>query len=201
MNDLTEKQRQIFDFLCASLREEGSIPTVREIGRAFGMASTNAVHAHLAALERKGYISRRPGAARGIELAPDFLAPQRGLPIVGRVAAGRPIEAVENLDGYLDLDVLYDPADHYALRVSGDSMVDAGIWDGDFVVVRQQAHVESGAIGVAIIDEETTVKRFRWLDNGGLELIPANEKYHPFVVNEHSDFRIGGKVVGMHRVF
>ncbi len=200
MNELTGKQREIFDFILRSLREDGAIPTVREICRAFGYASTNSVVGHLDALANKGYISRRPGAARNIEIAPDYLMPERGVPIVGFVAAGTPIDALENLEGYLDLDAIYEPGLHFALRVSGDSMIEAGLWDGDYVIVRQQPRVESGEIGVAVIDGRATVKRFRWLDGGGLMLVPENENYQPFTVDRDADFRVGGKVVGMHRI-
>lgn len=200
MRDLTQRQKEIFDFVLRSLREEGSIPSVREICQAFGFSSTNAVNTHLEALAKKGYISRRPGSARNIEIAPDYLMPERGLPIIGTVAAGVPIDAIENLDGYLDLDAIYDRSCHFALRISGDSMIEAGFWDGDYAIVRQQSRVESGEIGVAVIDEQATVKRFRWLADGGLELIPENEKYQPFRVDPDCAFRIGGKVVGMHRV-
>lgn len=200
MSELTQKQQQIFDFILNSLRNDGSIPTVREIMSAFGFASTNAVSTHLEALAKKGYINRRPGAARNIEIAPDYLMPERGVPIVGQVAAGTPIDAIENLEGYLDLDTIYEQGLHFALRISGDSMIEAGFWDGDYAIVRQQPRVESGEIGVAIIDGQATVKRFRWLSEGGLMLVPENEKYQPFTVDEDADFRIGGKVVGMHRV-
>ena len=200
MRDLTKRQQEIFDFILTSLREDGVIPSVREICEACGFSSTNAVVCHLDAIAKKGYINRRPGAARNIEIAPDFLVPERGVPIVGRVAAGNPIEAVENLEGYLDLDAIYPQGLHYALRVKGDSMIEAGLWDGDYAIVRNQPKVESGEIGVAVIDGEATVKRFRWLDNGKLMLIPANENYQPFVVGAESEFRVGGKVVGMHRV-
>ncbi|MDR1519441.1 MAG: transcriptional repressor LexA [Planctomycetota bacterium] len=200
MRDLTGRQQEIFNFILAALREEGVIPSVREICQAFGFASTNAVNSHLDALAKKGYINRRPGAARNIEVAPDFLQPERGVPIVGRVAAGNPIDAIENLEGYLDLDVIYAQPEHFALRVAGDSMVDAGLWDGDFVIVRRQPRVESGEIGVAVIDGQATIKRFHWLAGGGLELVPENEKYQPFTVDPAADFSIGGKVVGMHRI-
>ncbi len=200
MRDLTARQQEIFDFILRSLREEGAIPSIREICQAFGFSSTNAVNSHLEALVKKGYINRRPGTARNIEIAPDYLTPERGVPIVGSVAAGKPIDAIENLEGYLDLDAIYEPGRHFALRVSGDSMIEAGFWDGDYAIVRQQPRVESGEIGVAIIDGQATVKRFRWLAEGGLELVPANEKYRPFAVDPDADFAIGGKVVGMHRI-
>ncbi len=201
MRDLTSKQREIFEFLLECARQGGRIPTLREIAGQFGFKSLNGVNDHLAALERKGYISRRANSARGIEIAAEYLqeAP-RGLPIVGRVAAGAPIAAIENLDGYLELDSLYDVGCHYALRVRGDSMIDAGIWDGDFVIVREQPSLENGEIGVAIVEGEATVKRIRRL-GATVELIPANELYRPLTVDlATTDFRIGGKVVGVHRV-
>ena len=200
MLDLTEKQQQIFDFIVHAYRNDGGIPTVREIMRAFGYSSTNAVNTHLEALTAKGYISRRPGVSRNIEIAPDYLTPPAGIPIVGSVAAGTPIDAVENLDGYLDLDAIYERGLHFALRIAGDSMIEAGIWDGDYAIVRQQPRVETGEISVAIIDGQATVKRFHWLPTGQLELIPENEHYSPFTVDMDAEFRVGGKVVGMHRV-
>ena len=200
MRDLTRRQQEILDFILDSFRNDGFIPSVREICDFFGFASTNAVVCHLDALVKKGYIARRPGAARNIELAPDFLAPERGIPIVGHVAAGTPIDAIENLEGYLDLDAIYERGTTYALRIQGDSMIEAGIWDGDYAIVRQQPRVETGEIGVAVIDGQATVKRFRWLDDGRLMLVPANERYEPFVVDDEAEFHVGGKVVGMHRV-
>lgn len=201
MRELTERQKEIFDFILTSVREQGFIPSMREICEAFGFASTNSVHTHLNALAKKGYISRRPGKARSFELAPDFLMPERGVPIVGSVAAGSPIDALENLEGYLDLDVMYESGEHYALRIVGDSMIDAGLREGDYAIVHKQPTVRSGEIGVAILDERATVKRFRWLENGGLELVPANEKYRPFLIEPGQEFRVGGKVVGLHRMF
>ncbi len=200
MQELTQKQKEVFDFILATLREEGNIPSVREIAAAFGFASTNAVNTHLDALQKKGYISRRPGQNRNIEIAPDYLIPQRGIPIIGRVAAGKPIDAIENLDGYLDLDSIYDREQHFALKICGDSMLEAGFWDGDYAIVRHQPRVETGEIGVAVINGAATVKRFRWLDDGCLMLIPENDSYQPFTVDADSDLQIGGKVIGLHRV-
>ncbi len=199
MERLTDKQQAILDFLVESVREGGLVPTVREIAAAFGYQSTNAVRDHLKALEKKGAITRRPGASRAIELHPDLLREERGLPVVGHVAAGSPVTAIENLEGYLELDSLYDREHHYALRVRGDSMVDAGIWDGDFVIVREQPSVDNGEIGVAIIEGEATVKRI--LQNGPVvELVPENALYRPIHVDlSETDFRVGGKVVGVHR--
>lgn len=200
MKGLTERQQEVFDFIAECMNDSQYIPTLREIADRFGYSSPNAVRDHLTALEKKGYILRRQGSARGIEIAPNHRPAQRaGVPIIGRVAAGSPITAVENLEGYLDLADFYGDR-HYALHVRGDSMVDAGIWDGDFAIVREQPHLENGAIGVAIVEGEATVKRI--VQKGHIvELIPENEMYRPFQVNLlEADFRIGGKVVGIHRV-
>ncbi|MDR3211589.1 MAG: transcriptional repressor LexA [Planctomycetota bacterium] len=200
MQNLTKRQQAVFDFIVKSYRDGGYIPTVRQIAAAFGFASPNAVVSHLIGLEKKGYINRRRGEARNIEIAPDYLLPMRGIPIVGKIAAGQPLEAVENLEGYLDLDNIYRREEHYALRVKGDSMIEAGIWDGDYVIVHQVPRVESGEIGVAIIENEATVKRFHWREDGFLVLIPANEYYQPIPVDPQSSFRVGGRVVGVHRI-
>lgn len=200
MKGLTQKQRNVFDFIVRSLREQGVIPSIREICNQFGYSSTNAANVHLYALEKKGYITRRHGLARNIEISSEYMVKTTGVPIVGQVAAGLPIDAVENLDGYLDLDSMYARGQHFALRIVGDSMIDAGLWDGDYAIVRRQERVESGEIGVAVIEGEATVKRFSWQADGHLELIPANEKYRPFSVNPAKDFLVAGKVVGMHRV-
>ncbi|MFH0911317.1 MAG: transcriptional repressor LexA [Planctomycetota bacterium] len=201
MKNLTDKQREILEFLIECVQNEHYTPTVREIADRFGFSSTNAARNHLEALERKGCLTRRANASRGIELSPEYLEPQGGIPIVGRVAAGTPVTAVENLEGYLTIDGLFRDADRlFALRVKGDSMVDAGIRDGDFAVVRAQDAVEDGAIGVAVVDEEATVKRIR-REGRLVRLLPANPAYEPLEIDpELTPFRIAGKVVGLHRV-
>jgi len=201
MKELTTRQKDIFDFILTCMRDENYIPTTREIAHHFGLKSTNTVRDHLSALEKKGYIHRRPNSSRGIEILPEHMPDSTaGIPVVGRVAAGRPITAIENLDGYLRLDNLYEAANHYALRVRGDSMIDDGIWDGDFAIVRDQPTVENGQIAVAIIEGEATVKRIR-RQGSAIDLIPANDLYAPIHVDlETTNFRIGGKVVGVHRV-
>jgi len=199
---LTGRQREILDFLVRCVREDHYTPTVREIADHFGMRSTNAARGHLEALERKGVLSRRAGASRGIQLSDEVLAQAReGVPVVGRVAAGTPITAVENLEGYLEFDSLFrHPERLYALRVQGDSMIDAGIWHGDYVLVEQAETVPDGAIGVAIVDEEATVKRIRRRADH-VELAPANPAYKPVKVDpDATGFRTGGRVVGVHRV-
>ncbi len=202
MEKLTSKQQNIYDYLQECLNNEGYTPTMREIADYFGYSSTNTVNDHLQALAKKGYIIRKPGAARGIILTDNgsnHKELNKGVPIIGRVAAGRPITAVENLDGYLELSEFYNEQ-HFALHVRGDSMIDAGIWDGDFVIVREQPILGSGEVGVAIIEGEATVKRIV-INNQEAILYPDNELYSPIRVDlSATDFRIAGKVVGLHRV-
>lgn len=203
MEHLTEKQTEILNYLISCIRDEHYTPTVREIASRFGFSSTNGVRDHLLALERKGCIQRRVGASRGIELAPSYLREpdEEGIPIIGRVAAGQPITAIENMEGRLTIESLFSrPESLYALEVHGDSMIQAGILDGDFVIVREQNFIEDNAIGVAILDEEATVKRIRIRDNEA-HLIAENPLYPPLIVDlMDTPFRIGGKVVGVHRV-
>lgn len=212
---LTTKQHEMYAFLLSCFHEEGYIPTLREIADHFDFRSVNAVNDHLEALERKGFIARRHGSSRGITLLKTAeevgvaCSEERGsagggshlgVPIIGRVAAGKPISALENLEGYLELSSFYTPGQHFALHIRGDSMVEAGIWDGDFVIVREQSEVGNGEIGVAVIEGEATVKKIR-VTGRRVELIPANDLYRPIIVDSRTtDFRIAGKVVGVHRV-
>lgn len=193
--NLTERQRAILDFIEEVIDDSGYPPTVREIGRHFRISSPRGVSDHLGALERKGYIEREPGKARGMRL----LRKLSGVPIVGRVAAGNPILAVENVEGRLDMADLFGTRDVFAVSVDGDSMMDAGIFDGDYVVVRRAESVENGAVGVAYIDGDATVKRI-YRTRSGYRLKPENEAFEPIEVDESTgDFRIGGVVVGVVR--
>jgi repressor LexA len=199
MEPLTERQGRVLAFIRERMAAQGRPPTVREIAARFRIASTQGVRRHLDALARKGCIERDAHAARGIRLSPE-LQEVGGLPIVGRVAAGTPITAVENLDGYLSLDSLHpDPASLFCLRVRGDSMTDAGILDGDYVIVRQKPTFENGEVGVAIIEGEATVKKLRRV-GGRVELVPANPRYPVLRIDpSEQEFRYAGKVVGVHR--
>jgi len=195
MELLTERQAAVLEFIRTQIAGKGRPPTLDEIGARFGIASSFGVRRHLTALEKKGYIEREAHAARGMRLTPEFRA-VTGLPIVGRVAAGTPITAIENLEGYLSIESLFPSQEGlYCLEVRGDSMEEAGIFEGDYVVVRQKPVLDDGEIGVAVIDEECTVKRLRKLGNR-IELRPASSKHRPWLVDpsEH-DFRYGGKVV------
>ena len=200
MKPLTEKQARILKFIQERIVRDGLPPTVREIAKAFRFASTDTVRCHLAALEKKDYIERDFNAARGIRLAPE-LRETSGLPILGRVAAGTPILAEENLEGYVSTDSLF-PTDGtcFCLRVEGDSMVGKGILDGDYVVVRQKPDFDNGEIGVAILDGEATVKTLRRRGRM-VHLVPANETMKPMSVDPAEvDFRYAGEVIGVQRV-
>lgn len=198
MDPLTEKQAAVLDFIRNGIVEHGRPPTVREIAARFRFASTNAARRHLAALEKKGAIERSSHTSRGITLAPKFRS--QGIPIVGRVAAGVPITAVENLEGYLSIQTLFPHReDLFCLEVRGDSMVDAGIWDGDYCVVQPKADFTNGEIGVAVVDGEATVKKLR-REGRFVHLIPANELYDCITIDlAESDFLYAGEVIGIHR--
>jgi repressor LexA len=203
---LTERQQQIYTFIVHMIREKGYPPTIRDIMEEFKIASTNGVRTTLLALAKKGYINRHPKLSRGIELTDyvERMIPGSGkvreIPIVGRIAAGEPILAVENLEGTLNIDSTFVPSETlFALMVHGESMKNAGILDGDYVFARQQGTADNGDIVVAVIGEEATVKRYKPEKNRIL-LMPENEAYEPIVVSPWSpDFRIAGRVVGVIR--
>ena len=196
---LTKKQDRIFGFVRKHVQDIGYPPTVREIGTAFGISEKGA-HDHLNAIEKKGYIRRVPKKPRAIEIlefVPQKL-PQTAVevPIVGRVAAGEPVLASENLDGTLPVPREVVKEDTcFALRISGQSMIDAGIFEGDLVIVRSQNYADAGDIVVALLDEEATVKRF-FRDGNKIRLQPENSVMSPIIVD---DAQILGKVVGLFR--
>ncbi len=205
--ELTERQQAIFDFIAGIIRSRGAPPTIREIMEAFDINSTNGVRTTLAALEKKGHIRRHARLSRGIELVDQGKTTPAQydtveVPILGRVAAGSPILATENIDSsvHVDRSLLPSSGEVFALSVQGDSMIEAGILDGDVVVARQQETADRGEIVVALIDDEATVKRF---DPGpdAIRLLPENSSYEPIVVrpDEGINFRIAGRVVGLMR--
>ncbi len=220
--DLRPIQKTILDFIVREHERTGIYPSVREIARHMGFASTNTVAYHLRKLEQAGQIVRsrkarsywvpgRPGSAQSTpssaydaaRAAPRLLRrSNRALrfPILGRVAAGEPILAEQNFDGVLDLPGYFDPSGQtFALRVQGDSMIEDGIFDGDLVIVRSQPRVENGEIGVAIIGDEATVKRI-YDDGDSWRLVPANSALEPIIVPKTAaEFRIAGKVIGVVR--
>ena len=196
---LTKKQDRIFEFIRKHVQDTGYPPTVREIGTSFRISEKGA-YDHLNAIEKKGYIRRVPKKPRAIEIlefVPQKL-PQTAVevPIVGRVAAGEPILASENVEGTLPVPrevVKEDPC--FALRVNGKSMIDAGIFEGDVVIVRSQNYADTGDIVVALLDDEATVKRF-FRDGDRIRLQPENSVMSPIIVD---DAQILGKVVGVFR--
>jgi repressor LexA len=197
---LTAKQRRMLDFISDCIQRSGAPPTIREIGRRFRMSSTNSVRDVLNALVRKGYIRRKPLVSRGIELVQDWASSFVTVPLVGRIAAGSPLTAVENLEGNVAVDSsLVSGGRVFCLRVTGDSMREAGIFDGDMVLVRQQPAAERGEIVVAIIGEEATVKRY-YPERNRVRLEPANPTYEPIIVEKKAPgFFIAGKVIGLLR--
>ncbi len=197
--ELTDRQRKVLKHIVRCIQGEGYPPTVREIAEHFGFRSPRAASDHLEALERKGYI-RLMGTARGIQLADGVMPSADGPPILGRVAAGKPILSEENYVGTLSMAEMFGrKPDVFALRVEGDSMIGAGIFDGDYVVVKHQGSVEPGEIGVAFTDEGATVKRI--YDEGErFRLQPENDAMEPiYVAKDDPSFMIGGRVIGVVR--
>jgi repressor LexA len=203
--ELTARQREIFEFIKDMIRGKGRPPSIREVGERFAIRSTNGVRAVLEALERKGYIRRDRYTSRGIELLKEaedrvFSGRFREVQWVGRVAAGTPIWAEENIEGSFLIDREFVPGEEvFSLRVQGDSMVDAGIFDGDFVLVKKQPMASPGDMVVAQIGDEATVKRF-FPEKRRIRLEPANVNYGPIIVEKNTPgFTIAGKVIGLLR--
>jgi repressor LexA len=197
--DLTKRQKEIFDYIRKYAGKHGYPPTVREIGKAVGLHSSSTVHAHLANLEKIGLLKRDPTKPRAIELLVDRarkMMRSPGLPLVGQVAAGEPILAEEHIEEYLEVPaVIGGETGDYILRIKGDSMKDAGILEGDFVVVRPSEDANNGEIVVALLDDEATVKRF-YREKDQIRLEPANKAYKPIKTREAE---LLGKVVGVFR--
>jgi len=195
-----DRTHDILDYIEKFARERGYPPTIREIGKAFGIASTNGVRYHLHRLEKSGHLRRSGKISRGIESVRSGAAARTaGIPILGRVAAGQPILAEECYEGRLETEQMFGgTGDLFALRVRGDSMIDAGILENDYVVVRQQDSATPGDMVVALIEDEATVKFYRPGGNA-IELVPANPRYQPIVVPRGEDFRILGVVRGVVR--
>lgn len=212
---LTERQEEILSFIEKFLDENGYPPTLREIGKKFKISSTFGVKRHLDALVKKGFLKIEGFASRGITLLH-----QNGdqesvkdisfrnervsieIPIVGRVAAGVPMLATENIEGNIVIDSSYlrKSGDCFALRVKGDSMINAGIFEGDLLIVQQSKQASNGEIVVALLDDEATVKRYEH-KNDKIRLLPENNSYQPIEVNESKEFSIIGKVAGVIRWF
>ena len=199
---LTKRQQEIFDFIKRYSARHGYPPTVRDIGKAVGLASSSTVHAHLANLEKVGLLRRDPTKPRAIELLDKAVAGMRdivrpaGLPLVGQVAAGQPVLAEENIEDYVQTpDVAGGDRGEYLLRVRGESMKNAGILEGDLVVVAPQDTARNGEIVVALVGEEATVKTF-YREPDHIRLQPENETMEPIRTRE---VRILGRVIGLMR--
>lgn len=203
LNKLSKRQMEILQFIKEEVKKKGYPPSVREIGEAVGLASSSTVHGHLSRIEKKGYIRRDPTKPRAIEILnmEDEEAQQNKkttyIPIVGKVTAGMPITAIENIEDYLPIpEHLASNAQMFALVIEGDSMIEAGIFDGDLVIVRKQQTANNGEIIVAMTeDDEATVKRF-FREKNYIRLQPENSTMEPIILN---DCKILGKVVGVFR--
>jgi len=203
LSRLTDRQKLIYDFLVRTVREKGYAPSIQEICAKFRIASTNGVFRHLKALEKKGYI-RRVGkraleilSAQGRSVLPDV----REVPVLGRVPAGKPLLAEENIEGFLSVArEMAHGREVFALKLKGDSMIEDGILDGDYVIIKRQETAENGDIVCALIDGEATLKRF-FRKGNTIALKPANKNYSPIVISrEHpGGLRILGKAIGLTR--
>ncbi|MEY4393155.1 MAG: transcriptional repressor LexA [Gemmataceae bacterium] len=193
---LTQRQREIFNYIREKIENRGYGPTVREIGHNFGIKSPNGVMCHLKALEKKGLISREGFSARAIQV----IQPKKnkkGLPFLGSVAAGSPIQAIAQEEN-LDIENLFHGENHFVLQVRGFSMIEDHIQDGDFIVVKKQENAINGERVVAMIDNEVTLKRF-FHDRGQIRLEPCNTSMNPIIVQPGSDAKILGILAGVVR--
>lgn len=196
MEELTKKQQDVFEFIREKIKNNAMPPTIREIAEKFSFSSTGTVRDYLQALEKKGYLKLSEKKSRGIELVKSLT---QGIPILGRVMAGEPNLAVEDIEGYIDLEEFQPQlqSDVFALRVKGDSMINAGIHEGDLVIVRRQSTALTGEIVVALINSnEATVKYIKQKDSQ-VFLQPANENYQPIF----DEFTIIGKVIAVFRKY
>ena len=194
MKKLTKTQQKVFDYIKEVIDERGLAPSVREIGEAVGLKSTSTVQYNLNALEELGYIERDSQLKRTIRICKGGIRPTH-VPLVGTVTAGLPILAVETIEDYIPVPVEPRGRTLFALRIKGDSMINAGILDGDIAIVEQTPTAENGDIVVALIEDEATVKRF-FKEKGHFRLQPENDNYEPIIVNE---LAILGKLVSLIR--
>lgn len=199
-NKISAKQKEILEYIKSQILTKGYPPSVRDICEAVQLKSTSSVHSHLETLEKNGYIKRDPTKPRAIEILDDSFNMIRcdvtSVPIVGRVAAGEPILAVENVENYFPIPTeMLSNKETFMLQVKGDSMVNAGIFEGDFILVESQATAENGDIIVALLEDSATVKRF-FRENGRYRLQPENDFMEPIFTE---DLKVVGKVIGLFR--
>ena len=202
MQALTRREKEVYDYICSTIEQNGYSPSVRDIRDNLGIKSTSTVHSYISRLEEKGYINKAEGKSRTLTLGDDAPAGAKNrsrVPILGQVAAGLPILAEQNIDGYIDFPANGKrlPGELFALRVKGESMIDAGIMDGDIVVVCRTSYVENGDIAVALVEDEATVKTF-YRENGHFRLQPENKTMKPIITKE---LYILGKVIANVRYY
>lgn len=193
MINLTEQQFKIFDVIKGHVNDYGYPPTRAEIAKIMGFKSVNAAESHIKALVKKGVLLKVPDSSRGLKLVEEY----SGIPIVGRVAAGLPISAVENIEKYIPTNPISSPVDFF-LRVKGDSMKDIGIIENDLVGVKKASTAENGSVVVARLEEEVTLKRFVQ-ENGKIKLVAENKNYNDILIDQNSGFSLEGIAVGVVR--
>lgn len=199
---ITQKQSEILEYIKSQILNKGYPPSVRDICQAVNLKSTSSVHAHLESLEKNGYIRRDPTKSRTIEIIDDNFNLSRrevvNIPLLGQVAAGQPLLAVENITEYFPIPSEYMPGGEevFMLKVKGDSMINMGIYEGDQIIVRKQNTASNGEVIVALVDDSATVKRF-YKENGHIRLQPENDFMDPIIVD---DCEILGKVIGLIRL-
>lgn len=199
---ISDKQREILEYMKQEILNKGYPPTVRELCDAVHLKSTSSIHAHLESLEKNGYIRRDPSKPRAIEIVDDSFNLTRretvNVPIVGEVAAGQPLLAIQNIEGYFPIPSEFMPnGETFMLRVHGDSMIDAGIFDGDILLVKKQNTARNGDMVVALVEDSATVKTF-YRENGYIRLQPENASMDPIIVD---NCMILGQVCGVFRFF
>jgi len=205
--ELTERQNNIYQFIKEYIDFNSYPPTYREIGTQFGIASTFGVKRHIDALIKKGFLNIGENSSRTLSITNNFKDNLKStqsdtieIPIIGRVAAGQPILAEENIEGTFNIQssLINGKADCFALKVKGDSMINVGIFEGDVVIINPQKDANNGEIIVALLDNEATLKRLN-RQNGNISLIPENDKYSPILINKSDNFSIVGKALGVFR--
>lgn len=195
MINLTEQQFKIFDVIKGHVNDYGYPPTRAEIAKIMGFKSVNAAESHIKALVKKGVLLKVPDSSRGLKLVEEY----SGIPIVGRVAAGSPISAVENIEKYIPTNPISSPVDFF-LRVKGDSMKDIGIIENDLVGIKKASTAENGSVVVARLEDEVTLKRFVQ-ENGKIKLVAENKNYDDILIDHNSGFSLEGKAVGVVREY
>ena len=193
MINLTEQQFKIFDVIKGHVNDYGYPPTRAEIAKIMGFKSVNAAESHIKALVKKGVLLKVPDSSRGLKLVEEY----SGIPIVGRVAAGSPMSAVENIEKYIPTNPISSPVDFF-LRVKGDSMKDIGIIENDLVGVKKASTAENGSVVVARLEDEVTLKRFVQ-ENGKIKLVAENKNYDDILIDQNSGFSLEGIAVGVVR--